>query len=154
MSVPELSALPVWDLAADNCALCMWATRPKMREALTVMRAWGFEYITELFTWVKLNPSWSSYPVFLDDVYAGLGHYTRANTEGLLLGRRGRLTVQDNTVRQVIHAARGRHSAKPAVARKRIVSLFGDVPRIELFARESVDGWDVWGNDASLPSVE
>ena len=79
--------------------------------------------------------------------FVSLGHYTRGNTEDCFLGLRGRMVRKSAKVRQLIEAPRGKHSAKPPETRDRIVQLFGDLPRIELFAREKTDGWDVWGNE-------
>lgn len=139
MSLDVIKALPVKDLAADNCALFLWVTPPCLREGLEVMDAWGFRYVTKAFTWVKLNKDGT--PFF------GLGHYTRGNPEDCLLGMRGRLPRKDNSVPQLIMAPRQEHSRKPDEARVRIERLFGPLPRVELFARQAVTGWDRWGNE-------
>ena len=79
----------------------------------------------------------------------GLGYHTRGNAEICLLTTRGNgLRRVDNSVMQVIIDAVGEHSQKPDEARSRIVRLYGDVPRIELFARQRTPGWDIWGNEA------
>ena len=115
------------------------------------MKAWGFKYKTVAFTWVKTNkksPSW----------FVGLGYYTRANPEICILGIRGKAPAKKScSVRQLVVNPIGDHSTKPPCVRERIVELFGDVPRIELFARQKVEGWDSWGHgvtgDAPLCSL-
>lgn len=115
-----------------------------MEEALRVMRAWGFEYRTAAFVWVKKNRRSGSN-------FWGMGAYTRANAEVCLLGvtpgTRAGAAVRDHSVHQIVEAPVEAHSRKPAEVRERIVRLLGDVPRIELFARERVPGWDAWGNE-------
>lgn len=136
----DLFRLPVWQIAAQNSYLFMWATYPMLEDALRVMTVWGFVYKTIAFQWVKLKPKGEGY-------FMGGGHYTRANSEPCLLGVRGKLERLDAGVSQLIVTPRGEHSAKPPEARDRIVRLYGNVPRIELFAREKVPGWDAWGNE-------
>jgi N6-adenosine-specific RNA methylase IME4 len=117
---------------------------PKLNEVFpTLFEKWGFEYKTCAFTWVKRNkisPSW----------FWGMGSWTRANAELCLLATKGNPKRLDAGVSSVIDSAIGRHSEKPPETRDRIVSLMGDLPRIELFARQTVPGWDCWGNDAAL----
>jgi N6-adenosine-specific RNA methylase IME4 len=143
MSPAELAALPVRELAAKDCALCMWVTYPQLAVGLDLIRAWGFRYSTGLFTWVKSKKSKKAGPGWI----MGMGHYSRSNAELCLLSVRGAPKVVCRSVQQIIDTPRGRHSEKPAVARERIVQLFGDVPRVELFARIRPPGWDVWGNE-------
>ena len=139
MKTAEICALPVRLIAADNCALVLWVTFPKLLDGLEVMAAWGFRYATVAFNWFKASKSGS--PVF------GVGYYTKSNSEIALLGIKGRMKPVSNFVSQVIVSQREQHSKKPDIARKKIVELFGDLPRIELFARDKADGWDVWGNE-------
>lgn len=140
MSERDIAALPITSIAADDCALFMWATFPKLREAFQVMEAWGFKYKTNAFTWIKNNR------VETSSLFWGMGRWTRSNAEIVLLGTRGAPKRANAGVHSVIHAPVGRHSAKPSEARDRIVQLMGDVPRVELFARERVAGWDAWGD--------
>ena len=140
MDVEALKQFPVAPLADKDCMLFMWATMPKLREALEVIEAWGFRYTTCAFCWVKQNPN-------NDGIYSGLGHWTNGNAELCLLAKRGRPKRQAKNVKQIVVAHRGRHSAKPAEVRDRIVALMGDLPRIELFARQTADGWDAFGNE-------
>jgi N6-adenosine-specific RNA methylase IME4 len=146
MSLAEICALPVAGIAATDSALFLWATYPNLPEAFEVIKAWGYTYKTVAFTWVKRC---KKSPGF----FVGLGHWTRANAELCLLATRGRPKRLSRSVRQIIDAPIGRHSAKPAEARTRIVELLGDLPRIELFARERVDGWDCWGNEVDSDIV-
>lgn len=139
MSMDEIKALPVGDLAAKDCALFLWITCPKLKEVWAVLDAWGFQYKTVAFAWVKVNRK--DYSLF-----TGLGWWTRANVELCLLATRGHPKRQDNTVHQVVMSRIGRHSQKPDEVRRRIEQLMGDVPRVELFARQRPPGWDVWGN--------
>ena len=122
----------------------MWATFPNIGEALKVMEAWGFRYKTAAFIWVKKNARSGGN-------YMGLGSYTRANAEVCLLGVtsgfKARMRVCSHSVRQVIEAPWQGHSKKPDEVRRRIVELLGDVPRIELFARQRERGWDAWGKE-------
>jgi site-specific DNA-methyltransferase (adenine-specific) len=140
MSVDELCRLPINNIAAKDCALFFWATMPKLREALKVIDAWGFEYRTCAFTWVKQNPKG-------EGIYSGLGHWTNGNAELCLFAKQGQPKRINKDVKQIVLAPRSRHSAKPAEVRERIVRLMGDVPRVELFAREKVDGWECFGNE-------
>lgn len=139
MEVDEICRLPVRDLRAENCALFLWATMPTLPDALKVMNAWGFKYKTGAFTWVKVRKD--------GQPLAGAGSYTKSNVELCLLGMRGHIKAADKTVRQIVMAPRRGHSRKPPEVRDRIVALFGDRPRIELFARDAVPGWDAWGNE-------
>jgi N6-adenosine-specific RNA methylase IME4 len=139
MTLPELEALPVEQIAAPECFLCLWSTGPQMDVAIGLLKAWGFTYNTVLFDWLKVCRRQP------EKLHWGMGHTTRSNEEHVLLGARGRLKRFDAAVHSVIVAPVGKHSAKPAETRIRIERLWGDVPRIELFARERVPGWDAWG---------
>jgi len=143
MKTADICALDVASIAADDCALFMWATFPNLQAAFAVIEAWGFKYITVGFCWAKDNrvsPGW----------HMGMGRWTRSNAEVCLFATKGRPVRRSAAVSSLVVAPVGRHSAKPAEVRGRIVDLLGDLPRVELFARENTDGWDVWGNDASL----
>lgn len=144
MRTEDICNLPVRELATDDCVLFLWATFPNIEEALKVIKAWGFEYKTAGFVWVKKNKkSWSN--------FWGMGAYTRANAEVCLLGiskgTKAKQMVKDNGVHQIIESSVEEHSKKPAETRERISRLCGNVSKIELFARQSVEGWDCWGNE-------
>ena len=105
-----------------------------------MIRAWGFEYKTTAFVWVKLNRH-------SDGIFWGMGYWTRSNVEICMLATKGHPHRKARNVHRVIVSHVEEHSKKPAEARRRIEALMGDVPRIELFARQSPPGWDVWGNE-------
>ena len=140
MSMDEIKAMPVANLAAENACLFMWATFPYLKDQLEVFKAWGFEYKTLGFLWTKLNPK-NGKPFF------GVGFYAKSNAEVCLLGIKGRLKPVTNSISQVIVSPRMDYTQRSLPLRDKIVELFGDLPRIELFARQKVDGWDCWGNE-------
>ena len=144
MTMHDIKALPVADLCADDCALFMWVVWPTLPDAIDVLRAWGFEYKTCAFTWMKAN----QYKLFAleEDVYMGLGYWTRANSEVCLLGTRGKPKRIAPNVRQGIIEPRREHSRKPDCVHERIESLVKG-PYLELFARTRRHGWDAWGNE-------
>lgn len=151
MSKKDICALPVRDITDTDCALFLWVTMPNLPAAFDVMRAWGFEYKSCAFCWVKRNkksPGW----------FWGLGHWTRANAELCLLATKGHPRRVSKSVHQIVDTPIERHSKKPDEVRARIITLMGDIPRIELFARDRADGWDTWGNevicDISLTAKE
>ncbi len=140
MTIEDLCALPVHMIAERDCILFFWVTFPNLIEGLKVLKAWQFEYKTCGFTWIKENrksPGW----------FVGLGHYTRSNAELCLIATRGHPKRISKSVRQIVTAPIDKHSKKPDCIRDRIVELCGDLPRIELFARQKVDGWDALGNE-------
>lgn len=140
MAIRDLCNLPVQKLATEDCALFLWVTFPQLKNGVKVIEEWGFIYKTVAFVWVKLNKR-SKTPFW------GLGSWTRANSEVCLLGTKGHPKRISKSVHQLIRSPIQEHSRKPAEARNKIVELMGDLPRVELFAREKVDGWDVWGNE-------
>ena len=147
MEREDIAALNIGErFAAQDCALFMWVVWPTLPEALKVIEAWGFQYKTCGFTWMKADP----YKLFAlqEDVYMGLGYWTRANSEVCLLATRGKPKRQDNTVRQGIIAPRREHSRKPDEIRQRIERLVAG-PYLEMFARTTTPGWDVWGNETT-----
>ena len=140
MTTDEICALPIEKLADRDCVLLMWVTMPCLMDGFRVLEAWGFTYKTVAFVWVKQNKK-------ADSLFWGMGHWTRSNSEFCILATRGKPKRVSSSVHQVILSHIERHSKKPQEARERIVQLIGDVPRVELFAREKHDGWDVWGNE-------
>lgn len=145
MTIEDICNLPLPDItAADGAACFMWATFPQYGEAIRVMERWGFEYKTAAFVWVKKYSKSGKN-------FWGMGAYTRANAEVCLLGvtpnfKAGEKIVS-HAVHQIIEAPYDGHSKKPDETRERIVALLGDIPRIELFARQRANGWDAWGNE-------
>ncbi|MGL5434553.1 MAG: MT-A70 family methyltransferase [Lachnospiraceae bacterium] len=136
----DIYQLPVESLANENCVLFLWATYPKLPEALMTIDRWGFTYKTAAFVWVKQNRKSSGW-------FFGLGFWTRGNTEICLLAVKGKPKRSAANVSQLIVSPVERHSRKPALVRKRIEELMGDGSRIELFAREQVPGWECLGNE-------
>lgn len=146
-SMKDMEALPVSSLADDDCLLVMWWVGAMPAEALRLCETWGFELVTMTgFVWRKLTRT--GLPFF------GMGFTTRAGAECALIARRGKLSnlIQCHGVRSVIEAPVGRHSEKPQAFRDAIELLCGDVPRVELFARQAAPGWHCWGDQA--PDVE
>ncbi len=140
MGQEEIEALPVEALAADDCALFLWACWPQLPEALAVIQAWGFEYKTAAFIWVKTTKD-DSRPA------TGMGYWTRANSEVCLLATRGSPPRLNADVHQVIMSPRMEHSRKPDEAAERIERLVPG-PYFEVFCRHPREGWDVWGNQS------
>jgi N6-adenosine-specific RNA methylase IME4 len=139
MTLEEMKALPVSAIAAEDCALFMWSTCPMQKTAFDLAEAWGFRYKTIAFWWAKRNRVSNS-------AFFGMGNWTRANGEPVLLFTRGSPRRRSAKVSQFVWAPIARHSEKPAEVRNRIATLMGDVPRLELFSRHEVPGWARWGN--------
>lgn len=135
-----LERLNVREIAANDCVLFLWVTMPKLNECFSLIEKWGFKYKTCAFTWVKKNKKSDSW-------FWGMGWWTRANAELCLLATKGNPKRVSSSVHSVIDTPIERHSQKPSVVRDKIVQLCGDLPRIELFARQKTEGWDVWGNE-------
>ena len=147
MSLADIRALPVADIATDNCALFLWVTDPLLPEGLRLMEAWGFKYKTVAFYWAKMNKSAPPMLWTEADFFTGLGYWTRANPELCLLGTKGKPKRVSKNVKRLVISPRREHSRKPDEVADRIVRLMGDLSRIELFARQSRQGWSIWGND-------
>jgi N6-adenosine-specific RNA methylase IME4 len=146
----DIIVLPVSELAAENSVLFLWAVDSQLPEALYVIKEWGFTYVTVGFTWVKT--------IKYGKDHVGTGMWTRKNPEMCLFAKRGNPKRLSASVRQLQRHQVREHSRKPDAIRDEIVRLCGDVPRIELFARSSAPGWDVWGNEVEkfqvpLPSM-
>ena len=148
MADDELAKLPVRELLRDpkRGAFFVWATCPKLDLAIQTIGAWGLHYRGVAFNWIKTRRD--------GGVIGAQGvppTGTKPTSELCLLATtcaKGRpFPLLDAGVPQILLAPRGRHSEKPAEVRERIVRLYGDRPRIELFARTTTPGWDVWGNE-------
>lgn len=142
MTLADLRALRpfIETLAAPDCLLAMWWVPPQPVEALELMCCWGFTLKNmKGFTWRKLTVNGKE--------HFGMGNLTRANSEDCLFAVRGKPKRVSRSVRQMINAPVREHSRKPDEARDRLVTLMGDVPRVELFARNKTPGWSVWGNE-------
>lgn len=146
-----LKNMDIGAISNKDCVLLMWATFPCLEQAFQLARSWGFAYKTVAFIWIKKNRH-------TPGLFMGLGYYTRANAEIVLLFTKGKpLKRVSKNVQQVLISARGRHSEKPPEIRSRIEMLFGEVSRVELFARsrpgffpdEEYKGWDVYGDQVN-----
>lgn len=140
MSIEQLCALDVEKITDENCALFLWSTFPFLPEALRLIKAWGFTYKTTAFVWLKQNRK-------NKDWFFGLGFWTRGNAEICLLATKGKPKRKSAKVSQLIISPIDKHSKKPDIVREKIVELMGDLPRIELFARQTTPGWEVFGNE-------
>jgi len=127
--------------AADNCALFMWATCPRLDSAIELIKGWGFRYCTVAFVWEKVNKG-------NGDTTKNPGYYTASNAELVLLGCRGSMRPEQPMIRQIVKGPRREHSRKPDEVRERIEQMYPAAKRIELFARQRVAGWDAWGLEA------
>lgn len=149
MSQDALAQIPVKSIAEKKAALFMWATGPRLPQAIELMDRWGFHFRGVAYIWVKTTNS--------GKIISGQGvrpTFVKPTTEFVLVGstcKVGRpMSLLTEKQGQVVLAPRpnNKHSAKPTVFRDNITLLLGDVPRIELFAREAPVGWDVWGLEA------
>lgn len=140
MNMGELLCLPISSISDKNCMLFLWATFPNLQEALDVIKHWGFKYKTLGFSWIKTNVK-NGKPFF------GIGYYTKSNCEVCLIAVKGKPIKISNKISSVLISPRESHSKKPNSVRNKIVELCGDIPRIELFARERHEGWDCWGDE-------
>lgn len=142
MSLNDICKLPVKDIADKDCVLFMWACDPLLNKSFDVIAAWGFKYKTMGFVWVKTTKE--------NKPKMGLGYWSRGSTEYCILATTGKPKRHSTKVAKTIMARATIHSKKPAIVKDKIVDLCGDLPRIELFARNVglfSDGWDVWGNE-------
>lgn len=140
MSMSDIEKLPIPKISAENAALFLWVTFPLLDKQIRLFEKWGFDYKTLGFSWIKTNRV-NRNPFF------GVGYYAKSNCEVCLLGVKGKMQPISNKVSSCIISERKEHSRKPDEVREKIVELFGDRPRIELFARQNTDGWDCWGNE-------
>ena len=144
MTDNELLALPIQELADTNCALFLWVVNSRIDFGIEVLKCWGFNYKTVAFNWIKTAKK-TGIP------NCRLGYWTLGGSELCLLGIKGKMQPVRHNIRQVVLHHRIGHSVKPPIFHHKIDSLFDTVaqgiPRIELFARQKVEGWDCWGNE-------
>ena len=139
MKVKDICKLPVSDISMDQSHLYLWVTNPFLAEGLEVCKSWGFDYKT-LITWIKTYKN--------GQPEMGMGYYFRGCTEHIIFGVKGKMKCKNKITRNMFYAINSRnHSQKPNCVREMITKSSGDIPRIELFAREEIQGWDCWGND-------
>ena len=141
MKLKELTALPVKNITKEDAACFMWVTDSHIDEALEVLKSWGFKYKTIVFNWVKTTSK--------GNYCKNVAPWTMKSSEICLLGIKGAMTKykQANNIESLVVSERKKHSQKPQEVRNRIELLFGELPRIELFARQKTEGWDSWGNE-------
>jgi len=141
MNYKDIEALNVELITNKDCACFMWTTDSHLQEAINLLKTWGFKYKTIAFVWLKKYNTGTNVVNFAP--------WTLKSTEICLLGIKGKMGKykKSNKVRQLVESERSTHSKKPNEVRERINQLFGDLPRIELFAREKTEGWDAWGNE-------
>jgi len=132
MSIEEICQLKV--PAKENSVLYMWATSPKLLEAIKVINAWGFEYKTQAI--------W-------DKEVIGMGYWFRGQHEILIVATKGKFSPPDQSLRisSVIRERRTKHSKKPIYVRDMIEKWYPNAERLEMFARTTGENWDVWGNE-------
>ncbi len=141
MSTPDLCDMEIENIAQDNCALFLWSTWPHLPDALQVIDAWGFEYKTIAWVWVKAKSNGLGF-------HWGMGSYTRSNSEPCLLAIKGRPpVVASRSIQSVIYSSVMRHSKKPEDQYRKINALYPNESSVELFARRQHPGWDVFGNE-------
>ena len=138
MTLEDICNMPVKNIMAENCIVFMWVTNPFLQDCFKVADAWGLTYKTKAFNWVKYTVN--------GKLFFGMGRWTRANSEDCLLFVKGKPKRADASVPQIVRSRILNHSVKPPEVRNSIVKLMGDLPRIELFARQKKEGWESWGN--------
>jgi len=137
MGTVQIAAMPVDQLAREDCILFLWTTWPKIEDAFIVIEQWGFTYKTCAFCWTKLANG---------EVQMGTGYWTRANTEPCLLATRGRPQRINRDISQAIVEPRREHSRKPDCVYERIERLV-EGPYLELWSRTARAGWTQWGEE-------
>jgi N6-adenosine-specific RNA methylase IME4 len=144
MTLEELKALPLTNIAQDNCVLAMWATAPLLVDAIELMKTWGFTYKT-FFTWVK-------------EGRIGMGFWFRGNVELLLVGVRGKVPPFRLAVRNHYASRPSIHSRKPEYISYDLMEMasnkIGFTDRVEIFARKAREGWDAIGLDLNGQRIE
>ena len=135
MPLEEIKKIDVPALSADNCLLFMWVVNPMLDDGIELLKHWGFDFATVGFVWYKqkVNP----------------GYYTMSSIEMVIIGKKGKIPEPRGArnIKQFLSLPRGKHSQKPILVRDRIEQMFPTQNKLEMFARETAPGWDVWGNE-------
>lgn len=141
MSIQQIKELPIKNITAGDCICFMWVTDAHLKEGIEVLESWGFKYKTIGFNWIKYYASGIECVNFAP--------WTLKSWEICLIGIKGSMGKykKSNNIQGLLKEIRTKHSEKPLEARKRIDLLFGDIPKLELFARQESEGWDVWGDE-------
>jgi site-specific DNA-methyltransferase (adenine-specific) len=140
MTDEQIKSFPVKEIIADDAILFLWAIDNKIPMLNDFMTAWGFQFKCVGFVWVKKAKT-------TNGVNAGFSKYTRRACEFCYIGTRGKYIVKKKSLDQFIFEPKREHSRKPDTIRQIITEMMGDVPRLEMFAREKHEGWDAWGNE-------
>lgn len=146
MKTKDICKLPIADIATKDCVLLLWAVMPQLPEALRVIEAWGFKFKTVGFTWMKQNKNAPSLFYDANDIFAGMGYWTRSNCELCLIATRGKPKRINSDVPQAIFSPLREHSRKPTEIYERVERLVAG-PYLELFARNKRKGWDSHGTE-------
>ena len=141
MPTVDICSLPIKEISEKDSCCFMWFTSSHGEDAYRVMRSWGFKPIKIIFVWEKVTNTGKT--------CQNVGPWTMGNYEYVLFGTKGAMSKYKkiNNMPEKVVAERTKHSQKPQDVRCNIERLFGDMSRIELFAREKHEGWDVWGNE-------
>lgn len=135
MTLEDIANLPISSIASDNSIMFLWTTGPMLEATFPIITRWGFKYQTIGFCWAKQCKKQN------DKDHFGMGYYTRSNVELCLIATRGKPKRVSASVRQLQRLPVEEHSKKPDKFRELIVELMGDIPRVELFARQECEGW-------------
>lgn len=149
MSIEEMKRLPVKSWVASDALLVMWVYDPLLSKTFELAKAWGFKkYVTVLFRWFKTTDGQMRMFDPTPTPGYGTGYHTRGGAcEEVLLFKRGKgLKVLDRGIRKEFWSPLREHSRKPDEVRNWLVKLYGNVPRLEMFARQQTSGWETWGN--------
>lgn len=140
MSISDLKNMDIQSICDKDCILFMWWVSSQPQEALDLVKSWGFK-IKNMngFVWVKRTKLWK--------LFFGMGFWTRAGSESCLIAVKGKIKPVNKSVRAVVEAINEKHSKKPDLFADKIVELMGDLPRLEIFARDKKKGWDIFGNE-------
>ena len=136
MTLDEIKQLPIPKIAEKDSLLFLWVVSPMLDDCMEVLKSWGYRYATIGFVWDKQKPN--------------PGSYTMSQCEVCLIGKKGKIPTPRGirNARQFLSEKKEKHSSKPDEIRNRIMAMFPDNSKIELFAREAAEGWDCWGNEA------
>jgi N6-adenosine-specific RNA methylase IME4 len=136
LTTKQICELPIQEITDDNALLFLWVRSPMLEDGLLVGKRWGFIYRTIAFVWHKQR--------------ANPGHYTMSECEICLVFKKGKIPPKEkHNIRQFLSEKRTVHSKKPDEIRRRIEYIFPKSKKIELFARQKSEGWDVWGLEVS-----
>jgi N6-adenosine-specific RNA methylase IME4 len=139
MTLEDIAALPVGDLADQNCLLWMWATAPLLHEQIRIMAGWGFKFTTS-GVWVKTTVT--------GKLSFGTGYVLRNCHEPFLIGSRGEPSVNSRSVRSTILAPAREHSRKPDEAYAAAKALIPYGRAADVYSRETREGWESFGDQA------